>query len=111
MVIMRRLFALLVLAMIALQALPSSAATFQPRYGSAFSASTLDVALAPPGRSDVVSTVENLPLPPVPMMARIVTGFPRWLADDAIDLHPVSVVRLRDGAGKLNRAPRPPPAS
>jgi len=106
---MSRLVALLVLGMIALQALPSSAATFQPRYGSAFSASTLDVALAPPGRSDVVSTVENLPLPPAPTIARIVTDA-RWQADEAVDVHPVSTVRLRDGAGKLNRAPRPPPA-
>ncbi|MBB5987002.1 hypothetical protein [Sphingobium lignivorans] len=58
-----RLVLALLLAMIGLQAMPSGAATFQPRQGSAFSSATLDVALVTVTRRIAETTAPALPHP------------------------------------------------
>ena len=108
---MRRLLAALVLAMIGLQALPSGAATFQPHNGSAFSAATVDVALAPPGRAEAASLHPNQPLPSQIPADAIVNNPVVTRGGDAMVPSPDPFGPLREDAPRLNRAPRPPPVS
>lgn len=106
---MRRLLSLLLLALIAAQAWPDGAATFQPRNGSAFSASTVDVALVPPGRSEFTKAELHQALPPLPYA-------PDVLAAGRSEAVPEFLPRLgradptHDQAARRNQGPRPPPS-
>ncbi|MCW2337807.1 hypothetical protein M2337_002040 [Sphingobium sp. B2D3A] len=106
---MRRLLSLLLLALIAVQAWPDGAATFQPRNGSAFSASTVEVALVPPGRSEFTKAELHQALPPLPDAPDVVSAgrteaVPQFLLRlDRTDPAP-------DQAARRNQGPRPPPS-
>lgn len=110
--VIARLVTILLLVTIGVQAVPSFAATFKQEHGSAFSASTSDVALLRLMRSEAASPLHVLPpsLPPVSS----------WLCAAVITIgarNAVPIARLYFGAPSLDdisnvpRAPRPPPAS
>jgi hypothetical protein len=107
-----RLMATLLLATIGLQALPTEFEPFQQRQGSAFSASTADVALASPTREFATSSahVPEPTFPPSPGWDRLPTPTPlfdngadgRW--PDPIGPKPAQFLASQLGA-------RPPPSS
>ncbi|MCW2388173.1 hypothetical protein M2333_001219 [Sphingobium sp. B11D3B] len=106
---MRRLLSLLLLALIAVQAWPDGAATFQPRNGSAFSASTVDVALVPPGRSEFAKTGLPHTLPPLPYAPDVVAAG-RTVAVPEFLPRLGRADPTHDQAARRNRGPRPPPS-
>lgn len=110
--LMFRLMAMLLFTMIGLQAAPSGAETFQQQQGSAFSASTIEVALAPSARNDAsyAKHLQPLTLPP-PRVAGILISS-RFVASHAAPKRrPDSTGPPRDDAWYVPHAPRPPPAS
>ncbi len=107
-----RLMAMLLFAMIGLQAAPSGAETFQQQQGSAFSASTIEVALAPSARNDAsyAKHLQPLTLPP-PRVAGISISSGFVASHAAPTRRPDSTGPPRDDAWYVPRTPRPPPAS
>ncbi len=78
-----RLWAALLLAAIVLQAAEPVGLPLETRHGSAFSAATQDVALAPQGRAEAERRIASplpatLPVEPAPAAVRVAPPLPAW---------------------------------
>ena len=106
-----RLFAFLLLATIGLEAMPGAESTLQQSQGSAFSVSTMDVALVSSGRQEGTRPVLLAPTLPPPANGAMLLGRYSLVINDPQCARPDPTGPPRNDVVSLPLAPRPPPAA